>query len=155
MDLYEFTVKNRQQEDVSLSKYKGNVLLIVNTATHWGLTPQYAGLEILYRRYKDKGFEILDFPCNQFNNQAPGTDEEIYNFIQEAYHPTFEMFSKIDVNGENAIPLYKWLKTQTDNTGEIAWNFVKFLIDREGKVIKRYDQHLTAKDIENDVKSLL
>lgn len=112
MDIYDFSVKDAKGNDVSLSKYKGEVLLIVNTATGCGFTPQYEGLEKLCKDYHDRGFEVLDFPCNQFLNQAPGTDEEISNFCTLKYDTTFPRFKKIDVNGENASPLYQWLKKQ-------------------------------------------
>jgi len=120
MNIYDFTVKDTKNNDVSLDGYKGKVLLIVNTATGCGFTPQYEGLEQLYKQYKDKGFEILDFPCNQFLGQAPGTNEEIVTFCQTKYGVSFKTFSKIDVNGENAGPLYKYLKTEAPNDLEDA-----------------------------------
>lgn len=138
--LYDITVKDTGGNDVSLSEYAGNVLLIVNTATHCGFTPQYAGLQDLYERYRDKGFEILDFPCNQFANQAPGTNEEICEFCTGKYNITFRQFDKIEVNGSGESPLYTWLKTQKGGAvgKNIKWNFTKFLISREGEVIARF-----------------
>ena len=157
MNIYDFTVKDSKGNDVSLSKYKGKVLLIVNTATGCGFTPQYEGLEKLYKEYKDKGFEVLDFPCNQFLNQAPGSDEEINSFCTLKYDTTFPRFKKIDVNGENAIPLYKWLKEQKGGIfgSAIKWNFTKFLVDREGNVVKRFAPATPPLKIEEDIKKLL
>lgn len=157
MELYDLSVKDREGNDISLSKYKGKVLLIVNTATHWGLTPQYKTLEELYRRYNKDGFEILDFPCNQFKNQAPGSNEEIYNFIQENYGATFEMFSKIDVNGKDEAPLYSWLKSKKRSPigKNINWNFTKFLVDRNGEVVERYEPQTEPLEIEEDIKEQL
>ena len=125
MSIYDFTVKDMQGNDVSLSQYQGKVLLIVNTATGCGFTPQYDGLQDLYEKYQDKGFEILDFPCNQFANQAPGSDEEIASFCTGRFGITFPQFSKIDVNGENEAPLYTWLKAQKGGVlgSRIKWNF--------------------------------
>lgn len=157
MNIYDFTVKDPRGNDVSLSKYKGEVLLIVNTATGCGFTPQYKGLEELYRKYKDQGFEILDFPCNQFGHQAPGSDAEIGEFCSLNYDTTFPRFKKIDVNGSNAIPLYKWLKKQKGGIfgSAVKWNFTKFLIDRNGKVVKRYSPTTPPFKIEKDIKSIL
>lgn len=157
MNIYDFTVKDPQGNDVSLSKYKGEVLLIVNTATGCGFTPQYKGLEELYRKYKDQGFEILDFPCNQFGHQAPGSDAEIGEFCSLNYDTTFPRFKKIDVNGSNAIPLYKWLKKQKGGIfgSAVKWNFTKFLVDRNGKVVKRYSPTTPPFKIEKDIKSIL
>ena len=164
MNLYDFTVKARDGSDVPLSEYRGKVLLVVNTATGCGFTPQYDELQDLYDEFKDKGLEILDFPCNQFGEQAPGDDEEIHSFCTGRYGITFPQFSKIDVNGENASPLFKWLtdntkfegfgmspmgvmlsgvvkKTDKDykNNGKIKWNFTKFLIDRNGEIVARFE----------------
>ena len=164
MNIYDFSVKTRKGEDVSLSNYKGKVLLIVNTATGCGFTPQYDELQDLYDEFKDQGLEILDFPCNQFANQAPGDDEEIHSFCTGRYGITFPQFAKIDVNGENAIPLFKWLTENTTfkgfgnspmgmmlsiavkktdkeykNNGNIKWNFTKFLIDRNGDIVERFE----------------
>ena len=115
MSIYDYKVKNRNGENVSISDYKGRVLIIVNTATGCGFTPQYEGLEKLYKEYHDKGFEILDFPCNQFGNQAPGTDDEIHQFCQFKYNTSFDQFTKIDVNGENEDPLYTFIKNEIND----------------------------------------
>lgn len=164
MSIYDFSVKTRKGEDVSLSNYKGKVLLIVNTATGCGFTPQYKELQELYTEFKDQGFEILDFPCNQFANQAPGNNEEIHTFCTGRFGITFPQFAKIDVNGEKAIPLYKWLTENTTfngfgkspmgfvlsgvvkksdkdykNNGNIKWNFTKFLINRDGNIVERFE----------------
>lgn len=157
MKIYDFTVKDAKGNDVKLSDYKGKVLLIVNTATGCGFTPQYEGLEKLYKEYKDKGFEVLDFPCNQFLKQAPGSDEEISNFCTLKYDTTFPRFKKIDVNGENAIPLYKWLKEQKGGIfgNAIKWNFTKFLIVRNGNVVGRFSPTPPPSKIEGDIKKLL
>lgn len=157
MTVYDFKVKDAEGKEVSLSEYRGKVLLIVNTATGCGFTPQYKGLEKLYREYHDQGFEILDFPCNQFGHQAPGTDAEIGEFCTLKYDTTFPRFKKIDVNGENAAPLYKWLKSQKRGflTSAIKWNFTKFLIDREGNVVERYAPTTTPDKLEAEVKKLL
>lgn len=157
MTVYDFTVKDSKGNDVSLSEFKGKVLLIVNTATGCGFTPQYEGLEKLYKQYKQQGFEVLDFPCNQFLNQAPGSDDEISNFCTLKYDTTFPRFKKIDVNGENAIPLYKWLKEQKGGIlgNAIKWNFTKFLIDRDGRVVGRYSPTTQPSKIEGDIKKLL
>ena len=157
MELYDISVEDRAYKQISLSEYKGKVLLIVNTATHWGLTPQYKDLEELYRRYKDEGFEILDFPCNQFKNQAPGTNEDIYRFVQENYATTFKMFSKLDVNGKDESPLYTWLKSKKKSIlgKNINWNFTKFLVRRDGEVIERYEPKTEPFDIEADIKEQL
>ena len=157
MSFYDFTVKGRAGEDVSLSTYKGKVLLIVNTATGCGFTPQYEGLQKLYDKHKDKGFEILDFPCNQFANQAPGTIEEIQSFCTLNYGTTFPRFAKIDVNGKNASDLYKFIKKEKKNAlgSSIKWNFTKFLIDREGNVVKRFAPTETPESIEQDIVALL
>ena len=157
MSFYDYTVKGRMGEDVSLSDYKGKVLLVVNTATGCGFTPQYAGLQKLYDAYKDKGFEVLDFPCNQFANQAPGTDEEIQSFCTLNYGTTFPRFAKIYVNGKNASELYKFLKKEKGGAlgSSIKWNFTKFLIDREGNVVKRFAPTDTPESIESDIAALL
>lgn len=157
MRLYDITVQNKAGEDVSLSDYQGKVLLIVNTATGCGYTPQYAGLQKLYDAYRDKGFEILDFPCNQFAGQAPGTIEEIDSFCTLNYGTTFPRFAKIKVNGKDASPLYVYLKQQKKGElgAAIKWNFTKFLIDREGNVVKRFASADTPESIEKDVAALL
>ena len=153
MTIYDFTVKSQKGEDVSLDTYKGKVLLIVNTATGCGFTPQYEGLESLYEKYKDDGFVILDFPCNQFFNQAPGTDEEIHSFCTLKYNVSFPQFKKINVNGKEESPLYTYLKSIIK--GRIKWNFTKFLVDRSGNVVNRYGSTIKPSEIEEDIKSLL
>lgn len=155
--IYDFVVKDKNGLDVKLEKYKGKVLLIVNTATRCGFTPQYDGLEKLYEKYKDKGFEILDFPCNQFKNQAPEDDEEIDSFCTLNFGTKFDRFQKIDVNGENEDPLYTFLKKEESGIlGEkIKWNFTKFLIDRDGKVVKRFAPTTKPEKIEKDIERLL
>ena len=149
--VYDFTVKDDAGKDVSLAEYKGKVLLIVNTATRCGFTPQYKDLEPLYQKYHAQGFEILDFPCNQFGQQAPGTIQEIHSFCTANFDIHFPQFDKIDVNGENAHPLYTWLKTQAGG-GDIKWNFTKFLVGRDGKVIKRYESRDQVATIEADMQ---
>ncbi len=157
MGIYDFTVKDAKGQDVCLSEYKGKVLLIVNTATGCGFTPQYEGLQNLYDKYQKDGFEILDFPCNQFGNQAPGTDEEIVEFCQMKYNTTFRQFSKIDVNGDNESPLYTFLKSQKGGLlgKKIKWNFAKFLVDREGNVVERYGSTDKPEKIDADIAKLL
>ena len=132
-------------------------MLIVNTATGCGFTPQYEGLEKLYKEYHEKGFEILDFPCNQFGNQAPGSDDEIYEFCTLKYNTTFDQFAKIEVNGENESPLYTFLKNEKKGvlSKNIKWNFTKFLVDREGNVVERFEPTVEPKDIEKKVEELL
>ena len=149
--VYDFKVKDDVGQEVSLSDYKGKVLLIVNTATRCGFTPQYKDLEPLYQKYHSQGFEILDFPCNQFGQQAPGTIQEIHQFCTVNFDIHFPQFDKIDVNGENAHPLYTWLKAQAGG-GDIKWNFTKFLIGRDGKVIKRYESRDQVAAIEADMQ---
>lgn len=153
MKIYDFTVKDAQMNEVSLDVYKGKVLLIVNTATGCGFTPQYEGLQDLYEKYQSDGFEILDFPCNQFAFQAPGSEERIVDFCQSRYGVTFKQFAKIRVNGSKQEPLYEYLKTQKE--GSIKWNFTKFLIDREGNVIERYSPKTKPEQIEDKIKELL
>ena len=157
MSVYDYTVKNTKGEDVSLSEYKGKVLLIVNTATGCGFTPQYEGLEKLYKEYQGQGLEILDFPCNQFGNQAPGTEEEIVSFCKLKYDVSFPQFKKIEVNGANAEPLYTYLKSQKGGVlgKNIKWNFTKFLVDRDGNVVERFAPVVTPEQIEEKVKELL
>ncbi len=176
MNIYDFTVKDAQKEDVSLADYRGKVLLIVNTATACGFTPQYDGLEKLHADLHDKGLEILDFPCNQFANQAPGTNEEIVAFCQLKFGVTFKTFDKIDVNGKDAAPLFTFLKKEAkehkseEHTqlvtalkdkisgllgSDIKWNFTKFLVDAEGNVIKRYSPTATPEKITPDIERLL
>jgi len=175
--VYDFKIKEVNGNEVSMENYKGKVLLIVNTATGCGYTPQYEGLQKIYDKYKDKGFEILDFPCNQFGKQAPGSDEEIVNFCQLKFNTSFKTFSKIDVNGENASGLYKYLRKQapkavedeaseglynklkeygfTTEDDEIKWNFTKFLIDKEGKVVERFAPTYEPEKIGERLEDLL
>ncbi|MCM8872507.1 MAG: glutathione peroxidase [Paludibacteraceae bacterium] len=157
MNIYDFTVLNTKKEPVSMADYKGKVLLIVNTATGCGFTPQYEGLESLYKKYKDQGFVVLDFPCNQFANQAPGTEDEIVSFCQMKYNVSFPQFAKIKVNGDEANALYKWLKEQKGGifSKSIKWNFTKFLVDREGNVVERYAPTTKPEKIEKDILKLL
>ena len=157
MGIYDFVVKDSKGNDVSMADYKGKVLLIVNTATGCGFTPQYDGLQDLYEKYNSQGFEILDFPCNQFANQAPGTEEEIASFCQSRYGITFRLFSKINVNGDDAEPLYKYLKEQKKGVlgNNIKWNFTKFLVDREGNVTERFAPTVTPETIDPKIKELL
>lgn len=157
MTLYDYTFKDGKENDVSLSKYKGKVILIVNTATGCGFTPQYKGLQELYDRYNSMGLEILDFPCNQFGHQAPGTNEDIHEFCTLKYNTTFPQMAKIDVNGPNAHPLYKFLKEQKKGLigSSIKWNFTKFLCDRDGNVVGRFAPTDTPESIEGKIKELL
>ena len=145
--IYDFKVRNIAGQDVSLSDYKGKVLLIVNTATRCGFTPQYKELEALYEKYQEEGLEILDFPCNQFGQQAPGTILEIHQFCTANFDIRFPQFDKIDVNGENAHPLYRFLKQDTD----IKWNFTKFLVGSDGRVLKRYEPADKISNIESEI----
>ena len=179
MLIYDYKVKNRNGENVSISDYKGKVLIIVNTATGCGFTPQYEGLEKLYKEYHDKGFEILDFPCNQFGNQAPGSDDEIHEFCALKYNTSFDQFTKIEVNGDNESPLYTFLKEKIAddviegmknkmsmkaiekisktaiNKNDIKWNFTKFLVDREGNVVGRYSPTYKPQYMEEKIKELI
>ena len=179
MSIYDLKVKTRDGKDFKLSELKGKVLLIVNTATGCGFTPQYEGLENLYEKYHDKGLEVLDFPCNQFGHQAPGDDNEIHSFCTAKYKTQFDQFAKIDVNGENEIPLYALLKkaqpkegpqgmknkmamkavakisSTCKKEGDIVWNFTKFLVAKDGKVVKRFDPTFKPEDMEEDIKGLL
>jgi glutathione peroxidase len=179
MSIYDLKVKNRNNEEVSLSEFKGKVLLIVNTATGCGFTPQYEGLEKIYKTYHDKGLEILDFPCNQFGNQAPGTDDEIHEFCTFKYNTSFDQFTKIEVNGENESPLYTLLKNAINDDiiagmknkmamkaiekisktykekKDIKWNFTKFLIDKDGNVVGRYSPTYKPEDMEDKIKELI
>ena len=175
--IYNYKVKDNKDEMIDLSIYKGKVLLIVNSATRCGLTKQYDGLQSLYAEYKEQGFEILEFPCNQFLEQAPESDDEIESFCTLTYATTFKRFAKIDVNGENADPLYKYIRSEVPNAeenleakafhallalkgikaagDEIIWNFTKFLIDREGNVVKRFDPTVKPKKLNEDISKLL
>lgn len=157
MGLYDITVLDRSEKEVSLKEYEGKVLLILNTATHCGHTPQYNGLEALYKKYRDQGFEILDFPCNQFAGQAPGTNEEIQSFCTLNFGTSFPRFAKINVNGKNASPLFVYLKEQQKGPlgARIQWNFTKFLIDRQGNVVKRFEPKVEPEALEDDIKALL
>jgi len=179
MNIYDFSVKTRKGEDCNLSDYKGKVLLVVNTATACGFTPQYKELQEIYDEFKDKGLEILDFPCNQFAEQAKGTDEEIHTFCTGRFGIKFPQFAKIDVNGENAIPLYKWLTSSTKfdgfngpaklvlspivkkmdpdykNNGNIKWNFTKFAIDKDGNIAGRFEPTADMKDVRARIMELL
>ena len=179
MNIYDIKITTRKGEEVEMSSFKGKVLLIVNTATGCGFTPQYKGLEELYQKYNAQGFEILDFPCNQFGNQAPGSDEEIHEFCTFKYKTSFDQFKKIDVNGENETELYKFLKSQIvdekvegvkgkmamkaiekisstcKKEGDIKWNFTKFLVDREGNVVARFAPTTDPLKIEDAIVGLL
>lgn len=156
MTIYDFKVKDAESNLVEMENYRGKVLLIVNTATGCGFTPQYEGLQRLYEKYRDQGFEILDFPCNQFGNQAPGSIEEIGSFCQLHYNTSFKLFSKIDVNGEKEEPLYTYLKSQQQGTlgNKIKWNFTKFLVDRNGTVVGRFGSTTTPKKLEERIAEL-
>ena len=179
MNIYDFSVKAPDGSEVSLSQYQGKVLLIVNTATGCGFTPQYKELQELYEEFAKDGFEILDFPCNQFGEQAPGSDAEIESFCTLNYHTSFPRFSKIDVNGENAIPLYRWLCENTTfegfglspltpiltgivkkmdkdykNNGKIKWNFTKFLIGKNGEILARFEP-MDMKHLKDKIKEAL
>ncbi len=179
MNLYDFTVKAQDGSDVALSQFEGKTVLIVNTATGCGFTPQYEELQNMYEELHDQGFEILDFPCNQFMNQAPGDDAEIHDFCTGRYGITFPQYSKIDVNGENAIPLYKWLTQNTKfegfdgamklmlapivkkmdkdykNNGNIKWNFTKILIDKNGNIAARFEPTADIDKIRAKVKEII
>lgn len=176
MKIYDFVVKDAENKDVSLEEYKGKVLLIINGATGCGFTPQYDGLQSLYQKYNSQGFEILDFPSNQFLGQAPGTNDEIVGFCKLNFGVTFKQFSKIDVNGENAELLYTYLKSATDETAndatkgflekvmvytlgiskkDIKWNFTKFLVDKEGEVVGRFAPTVTPKELDHYIEDLL
>lgn len=157
MSIYNFRVKDAEGNMVNLQEYKGKILLVVNTATGCGFTPQYEGLQDLYEKYQAKGLEILDFPCNQFGNQAPGTEAEIVDFCQSRYGVTFRQFAKIEVNGQEESPLYTWLKSQKKGVmgSQIKWNFTKFLIDREGNVLERYAPAVKPEKIESRIESLI
>ena len=157
MSIYEITVKGLKGQDISLSDYQRKVLLIVNTATGCGLTQQYEGLQKLYDDYQEKGFEILDFPCNQFGNQAPGTVDEINSYCTLTYKTSFPRFGKIDVNGANESPLYTFLKKKKGGLlgSKIKWNFTKFLVDRNGAVVKRFAPTDTPESIAQDIANLL
>ena len=152
-NIYQFKVLDGQGDSVSLSLYDGQVLLVVNTATECGYTPQYEDLERIYETYRDQGFTILDFPCNQFGGQAPGSYDRIHEFCTDRYGITFPQFAKINVNGPAASPLYKWLKEK--KPGDIQWNFTKFLIDREGNVVRRFEPAANMSVMEQSIRNLL
>ena len=157
MNIYDFKVRSAKGVEVPMTDFKGKVLLIVNTATGCGFTPQYEGLQKLYDKYKDKGLEILDFPCNQFGHQAPGTEEEIQEFCTLKYKTTFPLFAKVDVNGKDAEPLFIYLKKHKGGflSDDIKWNFTKFLVSRDGTVIERYAPVTKPEKIEADILKLL
>jgi len=155
---YDFSARTLDGEQKSLADYRGKALLVVNVASKCGFTPQYTGLEALYRKFKDRGIEVLGFPCDQFGHQEPGDEAEIRNFCSLNYDVTFPMFAKIDVNGEGAHPLYRWMKEEKSGflgTEGIKWNFTKFLIDRNGNVVRRYAPTDTPEKIEKDLASVL
>ena len=155
---HDFSARDIDGKDVSLSAWKGKAMLIVNVASKCGFTPQYTGLEALHRKYQDKGFAVLGFPCDQFGHQEPGDEAGIKNFCSLTYDVSFPMFAKIDVNGSATHPLYKWLKQEKSGLlgiGAIKWNFTKFLVDGEGKVVKRYAPTDTPESIGKDVAKLL
>lgn len=156
--VHEFTAKTIGGKDVKLSEFKGKVLLIVNVASHCGFTPQYTGLENLYRKYNSRGLEILGFPCNQFGGQEPGNEEEIKNFCNLNYNVSFPLFAKIEVNGPNTDPLYEYLKSEGKGllgTKAVKWNFTKFLVNRQGLVVKRYSPRTKPEDLAKNIVSLL
>ncbi|KAI9361562.1 thioredoxin-like protein [Pilaira anomala] len=157
-NLYDFTIKDIKNKEWDLSELKGKVVLIVNVASKCGFTKQYAGLEELYEKYKEKGFVLIGAPCNQFGGQEPGTEEEIENFCTLKWSVTFPLTSKLDVNGDNEAPIYKWLKESKPGIlglKRVKWNFEKFLIDREGNVVNRYASTTEPKTIAADVEKLL
>lgn len=180
MGIYDYTIQDGKGNDVSMEEYKGKVFLVVNTATGCGFTPQYKDLEDMYEKYHEKGFEIVDIPCNQFAGQAPESDEEIHEFCTLKYHTQFPQMKKSEINGEGAIPLYGYLKSQKGfegfgkgpkalamktllktvdkdykNNPEIKWNFTKFLVDREGNVVARFEPTHDMKDVDAQVAALL
>ncbi|MBC2011490.1 glutathione peroxidase [Listeria marthii] len=154
MNVHDFSEKAMNGKEIELSDYKGKVLLIVNTASKCGLTPQLEGLEAMYKKLGGDNFEILGFPCNQFLRQDPGSDEEILEFCQMNYGVTFQMFSKIKVKGKDASPLYKYLTEQTGGK-KVEWNFAKFLIDENGEVVERFPSKMKPEDFEDKVESLV
>lgn len=179
MGIYELKVKKRDGKEFDLSTLKGKVSLVVNTATGCGFTPQYEGIEKLYEKYHEKGFEVLDFPCDQFGHQAPGSDDEIHNFCTAKYNTQFDQFAKIEVNGENESPVFTILKKEQPKEevkgfknkasmkavkkisktckkeNDIVWNFTKFLVDKNGNAVKRYDPTFDPSEIEEDIIKLL
>ena len=179
LSIYDFYVINRKNEKISLKTYQGKVMIIVNTATGCGFTPQYEDLEKIYEKYHDKGLEIIDIPCNQFRDQAPGSDEEIHSFCQLKYKTKFDQMKKSDVNGENELPLYKFLKSKqgfkgfsgikgfffsgvmkifgnsNEDENDIRWNFTKFIVDRNGNVVERFEPTTSMDEVEKYVAQLL
>ena len=158
MSIYDFNVKTIDGEEISMSKYKGKVLLIVNVASKCGFTSQYEGLGKLFEKYKNEDFMVLGFPSNQFANQEPATNEKIKEFCSLTYEVKFDMFAKIDVNGENEAPIYKFLKSNQKGilgTEDIKWNFTKFLVDKEGNIIDRFGSATSPESIEKDILKLL
>lgn len=157
MKFYDFKATNMNGKEIQMDSYKGNVVLVVNTASKCGLTPQFKELEELYKTYGKDGLSILGFPCNQFAKQDSGSNEEISNFCQLNYGVTFDMFEKIKVNGSDAHPLYKFLKSEAKGLigSQIKWNFTKFLIDRNGNVIKRFAPNVSPSKIKDDIENLL
>ena len=156
--LYDFTVNDIHGKPVALDRYKGKVLLVVNTASECGFTPQYKGLEALYEKYRAKGLEVLGFPCNQFGGQEPGSEAAIEQFCEVNYGVTFPLFAKVDVNGDHAAPVYRYLKSSKPGllgTEAIKWNFTKFLVDREGKVVARYAPKETPESIAPAIEKAL
>ncbi|UPT78629.1 glutathione peroxidase [Sulfurovum sp. XGS-02] len=156
--IYDFKVKTIEGQETTLKSYEGKVMLIVNVASKCGFTPQYEGLESLYKKYKDKGLVVLGFPCNQFGSQEPGSEAEIQNFCRVNFGVTFPMFSKIKVNGEETHPLYRYLKAEQPGilgTEVIKWNFTKFLVDKEGKVVERFGSSTTPEALEEKIVTLL
>lgn len=156
-NFYQFTARSLQGKEISMDTFKGKVVLVVNTASKCGLTPQYEGLENLYEKFKERGFVILGFPCNQFGNQEPGTDKEISEGCLINYGVSFPMFSKIEVNGENAHPIFKYLKNKLHSfiSKSIKWNFTKFLIDRDGVPVKRFSPTTVPEKLIADIEKLL
>lgn len=180
MNIYDFSVTDRNRNNVNLSDYSGKVILVVNTATGCGFTPQYRELQEIYEEYRDRGFEILDFPCNQFGNQAPGSDEEIHSFCTGRFGITFPQFAKVDVKGDSAIPLYRWIENNAPFKGfdknptglmmtqmlkkedkkfaesnSIKWNFTKILVDRKGDIIARFEPTASIKKVKEHIASVL
>jgi len=156
--IYDFSVDDIHGKRVKLDKYKDKVMLVVNTASQCGFTPQYKGLEALYEKYHDKGLEVLGFPCNQFGAQEPGTEDEIAQFCEVNYGVTFPLFAKVDVNGAKAAPVYKYLKSEKPGllgSEAIKWNFTKFLVDRKGKVLARYAPNDTPESMAGDIEKAL
>lgn len=157
MSIYDHKVTDANGNEVDMGCYRGKTLLIVNTATGCGFTPQYEGLQDLYEAYRDKGLEILDFPCNQFGNQAPGSEEEIMDFCQSRYGVTFKIFAKVEVNGANEEPLFTYLKSQQGGImgSKIKWNFTKFLVDKNGNVTDRFSPTTAPEKLEKKIKEIL